>query len=122
MHPRAVQNAAGRQFVQRVLGRAVLPEGGQQDQRGFVQRWDVFGCGGGELHGADGRISRDEFLAWYLQVGFTYLTRPRFECMQLAVPTMAEPEQPQISTVVPSCRRTVACRRSDQPAPAPSSW
>jgi Ca2+-binding EF-hand superfamily protein len=38
----------------------------------------------------DGQISRDEFLAWYLSVGFTYLEKPHFDSNTLVVPTMAE--------------------------------
>eukprot|EP01051_Picozoa_sp_SAG22_P023367 SAG22_NODE_5999_length_918_cov_0.794872_1_plen_156_part_10 len=38
----------------------------------------------------DGEISRDEFLAWYMNKGSYYLDKPTFETMGLEVPTMAK--------------------------------
>ena len=39
---------------------------------------------------ADGEITRDEFLAWYLATGFTHLEKPHFACKKLEVPSMDE--------------------------------
>lgn len=39
---------------------------------------------------ADGQISRDEFLAWYLQKGCYYLDKPAFQNMKLHVPRMKD--------------------------------